>query len=68
NKWYIAAINGENKEKTIHVNLPMLKGKNTKIIKDSQNSDSELMNKKFSGNTELDLKLAPNGGTVIYEL
>lgn len=68
NKWYIAAINGENKEKTIHVNLPMLKGKNTKIIKDSQNSDSELIHKKFSTNTELDLKLAPNGGIVIYEL
>jgi hypothetical protein len=66
-KWYIAAINGENIEKTITVNLPMLQGKKTAIIQDDKGLDSKLISKDFQKNTNFELKLAPNGGTVIYE-
>ncbi|EJL59133.1 glycoside hydrolase family 97 protein [Flavobacterium sp. CF136] len=65
-KWYIAAINGEKKEKEITVNLPMLKGKKTNIIQDGEGAESKFDNKKFDNNTSYNLKLSANGGTVIF--
>ncbi|MEO8236968.1 MAG: glycoside hydrolase family 97 catalytic domain-containing protein [Flavobacterium sp.] len=65
-KWYIAAINGEKNEKEITVNLPMLKGKKTSIIQDGEGMESKFDNKKFDNNTSFTLKLAANGGTVIF--
>jgi hypothetical protein len=65
-KWYIAAINGEKKEKEITVNLPMLKGKKTSIIQDGEGAESKFDNKKFDNNTSYNLKLSANGGTVIF--
>jgi hypothetical protein len=65
-KWYIAAINGENQVKNINVNLPMLKGKKVVIIKDGTALGSEVGNKEFGGTTAYDLQLQPNGGTVLY--
>lgn len=65
-KWYIAAINGENIEKNISVNLPMLKGKKATVIQDHKGSESKVSQKDFSKTNSFDLKLAPNGGTVIY--
>jgi hypothetical protein len=65
-KWYVAAINGENTEKTISVNLPMLKGQKTLIIEDGQGSESKLTEKKFEKNTAYSLKLSANGGAIIY--
>ena len=65
-KWYIAAINGEKKEKEITVNLPMLKGKKTSIIQDGEGAESKFDNKKFDNDTSYNLKLSANGGTVIF--
>ena len=65
-KWYIAAINGEKKEKEITVNLPMLKGKKTSIIQDGEGMESKFDNKKFDDNTSYNLKLSANGGAVIF--
>lgn len=65
-KWYIAAINGENIEKNITINLPMLKGKKATVIQDDKGSESKVGQQNFDKKTSFDLKLAPNGGTVIY--
>lgn len=65
-KWYIAAINGEKKEKEITVNLPMLKGKKTSIIQDGEGAESKFDNKKFDNDTSYNLKLSANGGAVIF--
>jgi len=66
-KWYVAAINGEHIEKNITVNLPMLQGKKTISIEDDKSSGSKVTAKDFTKNTSFELKLAPNGGAVIYE-
>ncbi|WP_281233074.1 glycoside hydrolase family 97 protein [Flavobacterium gelatinilyticum] len=65
-KWYIAAINGENKAKSITIDLPMLKNKEVSIISDGEGADSKFSTKKFDKNTSFTLELSPNGGTVIF--
>ncbi|SHF83669.1 Glycosyl-hydrolase 97 C-terminal, oligomerisation [Flavobacterium fluvii] len=65
-QWYIGAINGGNIERTIKVNLPMLKGKKVSVIQDSKGMDSEYLTRKIEKNTMYELKLSANGGAVIY--
>lgn len=64
-KWYVAAINGENKAKTITVNLPMLKGKNVSIITDGEGAESKFNSKKLE-NASYNLELSANGGAVLF--
>lgn len=65
-KWYIAAINGENKSKEITVNLPMLKGKEFSIISDGEGSESKFIAIKNGNTSEFKLSLSANGGTVLF--
>lgn len=64
-QWYIGAINGENIEKTIKVNLPMLKNKNSTLIQDDKGLDAEFLTQKAQKNSVYELKLSANGGAVI---
>ncbi|MBS7253555.1 glycoside hydrolase family 97 protein [Flavobacterium branchiicola] len=64
-KWYIAAINGENKVKEITVNLPMLKGKQISVIADGEGAESKFSSEKITNNA-VALKLSANGGTVLF--
>lgn len=66
NKWYIGAINGENKAKKITIDLPMLKGRNVNIIRDASDSQSEFVKTDIKKKTLVTLELPANGGTVIY--
>ncbi|WP_035108686.1 glycoside hydrolase family 97 protein [Flavobacterium denitrificans] len=64
-KWYVAAINGEDKPKNISVNLPMLKGKNVSVINDGEGQESKFSTKKLD-NASFNLELSANGGTVLF--
>ncbi|KAF2336928.1 glycoside hydrolase family 97 protein [Flavobacterium daemonense] len=64
-KWYVAAINGENKTKNITVNLPMLKGKDISIISDGEGQESKFSTRKLE-NSSYNLELSANGGTVLF--
>ncbi len=65
-KWYIAAINGENQSKDIEVTLPMLKNKKVTVIQDGKDGKSMLTSKEFNKETTFNFKLSANGGAVIY--
>jgi hypothetical protein len=65
-QWYIAAINGENKDKVLKLKLHMLAGRKCLIIKDAQGHDAEQTPTNFDQNAEIELKLSGNGGAVIY--
>lgn len=65
-KWYVAAINGESSEKILKVKLPMLKGKKVSIISDGQNASSAFSTAVLGSNADYEIKLAGNGGTVLY--
>lgn len=63
-KWYIAGINGEEKSKTIALNLSKYQGKTAKIITDDSEDLSFAQNEiKLKPNTQVTIK--PYGGFVI---
>jgi len=64
-KWYVAGINGENKEKQITVNLSGLasKGK-VKFITDG-NNNAEFSTQEFDVKDQKTISLKPNGGFVM---
>ncbi|WP_431241356.1 glycoside hydrolase family 97 catalytic domain-containing protein [Flavobacterium sp. P21] len=64
-KWYVAAINGEDKPKNITVNLPMLKGKNVSVISDGEGQESKFSTIKLN-KASFNLELSANGGTVLF--
>ncbi|MXN92175.1 glycoside hydrolase family 97 protein [Flavobacterium sp. Sd200] len=64
NTWYIAAVNGQDTPLNIDIKLPMLKGKEVKIIKDGKGSESAYEIKKLNSDT-YPLNLAAHGGSVL---
>lgn len=62
--WYIAGINGENKAKTIDLDLSEFKGNIKLKITDNESNDSFRINKEIS-TKQLTLPMKPNGGFVI---
>ena len=63
-KWYIACINGENKERTIHLDLiPFKKQKGVLITDGSESLTFSKEKIQVSSKKKIDLK--PNGGFVI---
>lgn len=64
-KWYVAGINGENKEKQISINLSELAiNKKAKLITDAYKSgEFSTQELNIKGNTNISIK--PNGGFVI---
>ncbi|OMP75763.1 MULTISPECIES: glycoside hydrolase family 97 protein [unclassified Chitinophaga] len=63
-KWYVAAVNGEPKEKTLTIALPMLANKEVSIIKDGDGQSSTLQKQKIGSTITLTLKKA--GGAVLF--
>ncbi|MBN2590786.1 MAG: glycoside hydrolase family 97 protein [Sedimentisphaerales bacterium] len=68
--WYIGAINGEDMEKTINVNFgflqPNIKYKMV-LIKDGDNRSAfEISNRDVNNNNDIEIKLLPKGGAVIW--
>ena len=68
--WYIGAINGEEKEKTIKLNFDFLQS-NTKykmvVIKDGDNASSfDISEHAVNQNDSIEIKLLPKGGAVLW--
>ncbi|MES2776019.1 MAG: glycoside hydrolase family 97 catalytic domain-containing protein [Bacteroidota bacterium] len=66
NKWYVAGINGENKDKMLDLNLSFLKNKKALLITDGMEAlsfSSETIN--VAGNGRLKMPVKPNGGFVL---
>jgi hypothetical protein len=70
NNWYIGAINGEEKEKTIKINLDFLQpDTNYKIvlIKDGDITSSfGISEKSVNHNDSIEIELLPKGGAVVW--
>lgn len=65
NRWFIAGINGENKERTISFRFPVPAGaRKAKLITDSSKS-GEIIEKPVSLKAPVELTLRPHGGFVI---
>ena len=65
NKWYVAGINGENKEKQISINLSELAiNKKAKLITDAYKS-GEFSTQELNINGKTNISMKPNGGFVI---
>ena len=65
NKWYVAWINGENKEKNIPVNLSFINAKNGELISDVTNRETKRGVIQLPENKIVDLHMLGNGGFVM---
>ncbi|MGQ8367015.1 glycoside hydrolase family 97 catalytic domain-containing protein [Glaciecola sp. 1036] len=65
-KWYVAAVNGEDKAKKITLNLSMLKGKSLHHIFDKHNGNADYEGTSVNNNGQITLSLQPQGGAVLY--
>ena len=65
-QWYVAAINGENKERVLNLELPFLSGKKVNVIKDGEGFDANSAELKMDKTGKVELRLSGNGGAVIY--
>ncbi|WP_321436545.1 glycoside hydrolase family 97 catalytic domain-containing protein [uncultured Bacteroides sp.] len=63
-RWFIGAINGENTEKTIELDLSFIKDKQLNCIADGE--DGTLTNSTITAEKSLSYKLKAHGGLVIY--
>lgn len=63
--WYIAAINAEEKEKTITVSLPMLSDKMITLYSDKSDKQPQIKKVNLQKNKQITLKLLSGGGAVI---
>lgn len=66
-KWYLAAINGENTKLTLKLKLPMLKGRTVKMIGDGKGQGSVLKNLSVNRSGDVTISMSSYGGTVLYE-
>ena len=65
NKWYVAGINGENKEKKMIINLSALNAEGkVKLISDAANI-GEFSTQEFDVNDQISISVKSNGGFVM---
>ncbi len=64
-KWYIAGINAEGKEKTVSVNLPMLSTDAVQLIDDNIARESKQKQIRLSKTKSIKLTLQPEGAVVL---
>jgi len=65
NKWYVAGINGENKEKEIRINLSELTSSSKVILITDANKPAEFSTQEFNPREQKTISMKPNGGFVI---
>jgi len=65
NTWYVAGINGENKEKNIPVDLSFIHTKNGELISDLTNRETKKEVIQLPDDKIADLHLLGNGGFVM---
>lgn len=65
-QWYIAAVNGENKERNLTLHLPMLKNKAVSVIRDGQGTEAVKEAQKPDSEGKITIRLNANGGAVLF--
>ncbi|WP_417885485.1 glycoside hydrolase family 97 catalytic domain-containing protein [Zunongwangia sp.] len=66
-KWYVPVVNGEQTKKTVMLNLPMLAGKEVKIIYDKKDASAAIKTQKINNNGKLKITMQPEGGAMIFQ-
>ena len=64
-QWYIAGINGENKERKIMLNVPFITSTSKGIIITDTDNSKGLVKRKINFSMPLQITLNPYGGFVI---
>jgi alpha-glucosidase len=64
NKWYVACINGENKERTIDLDLSLFKKQKGLLIKDGT-EPLTFSSENIGTTTKKQIVVQPNGGFVV---
>lgn len=65
NTWYVAAVNGEKKAKTLAVSLPMLANKTVTMLVDGNGQKAKQITQKIGKDGKVTLALQSEGGAVI---
>ncbi|GGH68166.1 hypothetical protein HNQ91_001509 [Filimonas zeae] len=65
-KWYVAAVNGENKERNLTLHLPMFKNKTISVIRDGQGTEAVNEAQKPDSEGKFTIRLNGNGGAVLF--
>ena len=65
-RWYIAAINAEQKAKDIELQLPMLSGGPLQLINDTDDRKSRQETVRPKKDKTIRLTVQPNGGALLY--
>lgn len=63
--WWVAAVNGENKAKTLDIDLPMLAGKKVTLLFDNKDGSAGTKQVTVSNSGKLTLNLLAQGGALI---
>lgn len=63
--WWVAAVNGENKAKTVDIDLPMLAGKKITLLFDKKDGSAGTKQVTVSNSGKLTLNLLAQGGALI---
>ncbi|MCU4675256.1 glycoside hydrolase family 97 protein [Catenovulum sp. 2E275] len=66
NNWYVAAVNGEKKAKTIQIELPMLANQSLTLLADNKDKTAKQQKLTIPANGKVKLNLLAEGGAVIY--
>lgn len=64
-KWYIAITNGEQKDKTLELNLPMLKNTELTLIYDAKDRSAAIKSVKVKKNGKVKVDVLGEGGAVL---
>lgn len=64
NNWYVVAVNGEKKHKTIVLDLPMLAGKSVTMLSDNDNKETQSHSVVIPETGKVSVSLISEGGVV----
>ncbi|MEJ2627571.1 MAG: glycoside hydrolase family 97 C-terminal domain-containing protein [bacterium] len=64
-QWYIAGINGENKERTIRLNVPFLNTTSKGIIITDSENANDFIKREINFSAPVKISMHPYGGFVI---
>lgn len=65
-QWFVAAVNGEDKAKSLSVKVPMLAGKDVTLIYDKSGKEAAVKTVTIDDSGQLTLNMLPQGGALIY--
>ncbi len=66
-KWYVVAVNGEKKAKTLQIKLPMLANQTITMLSDKEDKGTQQTSKTLPEDGSLTIPLMSEGGLVLYQ-